>query len=61
MKNQKKQNKPNREPKGEIVTVISEWKHHPTGVNAIKPGYKRVEAIVRVSSGLITRHIDIKK
>ena len=51
----------------EVVKIISEWKHSPKGRGEharnrpIKPGHKRVEAIVRTNYGLETRHIDIKK
>lgn len=43
-----------------IIKIISEWKKSPRK-NPIKPGYKRVEAIVDTEFGIVTRHIEIKK
>jgi hypothetical protein len=55
----------------EVIKIISQHKrargrmgehgfYHPPV--AIKPGHKRVEAIVRIKGmGLFTRHIDIQK
>lgn len=72
MKHQKHQKhqqrrKPRPQPKGEIVKVISEWKHSPRTIDptarnrAIKPGHKRVQAIVQMPWGKVTRHVDVTR
>ena len=51
--------------KRKILKIISEHKSKLKGGRKtnkrIKPGYKRVEAIVKKDGIISTRHIDIKK